>query len=243
VSCPQQPLNNDHMLLLQKFYFKIKKGDDMKTNLLNDPVNLAIMKNEKYAFDWVLNNLAWELYWFADFFQIAFFKDEIVPTPALSFDNTNIRVLGHYVIGRNAFGVRDNININEKHLNMPFWQIISTLLNELCHSWEYVYVDEKKRTKSWYHPKPFRNKMRSFGIECNQKGQHIGYSDPFVNLLTQHAVDFSSNHFIDGGKPVMKSKGKSSLKKWECGCMSVRVGKKDFAARCLKCGMLFKLSG
>jgi hypothetical protein len=221
--------------------------------ILNDKVNLAIKENEKESSDWALNTHAWELYWWISLFNITFFKDQTVPTPALSFENTDCRVMGHFVIGRNAFGLRNNININRKYLDFPYWVIISTLLHELCHVWEYTYVDEKKRTHNWYHKKAFRDKMLSFGILCNNKGQHVEYlpSGRFVSLLKQHAVEIQQpkgsqiNYFeaisIDQ-QPETKPKGRSTLKKWECGCTVVRVGKKEFAAKCLKCGETFRLA-
>lgn len=88
--------------------------------ILNDKVNLAIKENEKESSDWALNTHAWELYWWISLFNITFFKDQTVPTPALSFENTDCRVMGHFVIGRNAFGLRNNININRKYLNLKF---------------------------------------------------------------------------------------------------------------------------
>ena len=33
-----------------------------------------------------------------------------------------------------------------------------------------------------------------------------------------------------------KSKGKSKLKKWSCGCTNIRVAVKYFKAKCLNCG-------
>ena len=36
----------------------------------NESVNIAIMENETSAADWALSDLAFELYWWADFFNI-----------------------------------------------------------------------------------------------------------------------------------------------------------------------------
>ena len=94
----------------------------MKLNKIDQHINLAIKDNERDAMDWSLNDLATELYWFVDFFQIAFFKDEPVQVPVISFERTNVRTLGHYVIGRNAFGLRENINLNKAHLDRPMWE-------------------------------------------------------------------------------------------------------------------------
>jgi len=209
-----------------------------------ESINLAIMENEKSIDDWELNSLAWELYWWVDFFNIAFYKDQPVPIPVISFSRTKISSLGHYVIGRNAFGIKENINLNTAHLNRPSWEILSTLLHETCHSWEHCYIIQENKTKTWYHSKAYREKMLSFGILCNEKGHHKEIGDPFVFLLKKHGVFFGSNTIIDGTikiSPRTKPKGKSKLKKWTCGCTNIRVAVKEFEAKCLKCGNKFEL--
>jgi len=208
---------------------------------INETINVAIMENEKSATDWGLHNLAWELYWWTDFFNIAFFREQPVPVPAISFERTKITNLGHYVVGRNAFGVRENININRAHLNRPLWDILATLLHELTHSWQYIYG---KPSKSWFHNKEFQMKLLSFGILCDKKGCHIGIGDPFVHLLKLHAVSFDGCNFADGllkVPPKPKKKGASKLRKWSCGCQNARVGKADFEATCDICGNKFEL--
>lgn len=218
---------------------------------ISEKINLEIMENELSATDWSLNNLAWELYWFVQLFQIAFFKDQPVPIPALTFERTRVNTLGHYRIGRNDFAVREQINLNKIYLNRPLWNILSTLFHEMVHSWEYIYVPEEKRTKSWYHSKAFRNKMLEFGIICNNNGSHAGvdYKGKFVMTLIQHSVSFQelpdfktvSGSSIIPIDPKPKKKGKSKLKKWTCGCQNVRVGKQKFSATCDLCGNRFKL--
>ena len=221
------------------------------TNSSAEWINEKIRDNETTAFDWELNELASELYWWVDFFNMAFFKDQPAPSPVLTFENASVNTLGHYRIGRNDWGVREQININRKYLSLPLWRKLSTLLHEMVHSWEYTYVPHEKRTKGWYHPITFRYKMLEFGIETNSKGQHIGL-DPkgrFVHLLSKHGVNFdefdSSMLFSDGIIKIDpkkgKKKGKSKLKKWSCGCTNVRVAVADFKALCLKCGEGFVL--
>ena len=97
----------------------------MKANrTLTEKVNIEIMNNELEAVDWSLNPLAWELYWWVHFFQVAFFGDTPVPTPALTFEKSRVTTLGHYRIGRNDWAVREQINMNRLHLNRPLWRYI-----------------------------------------------------------------------------------------------------------------------
>ena len=156
---------------------------------LNESINEAIMNNEKGAHDWVLNDLVWEIYWWVDFFNIAFFKEQPVSVPAISFEKTRVTNLGHYVVGRNAFGIKDKINFNRSHLNRPLWELLATLLHEMTHSWQATYG---KPSNSWFHNKEFKLKMLEFGIICNNKGWNICVGDPFLFLLKKHGVVFYS---------------------------------------------------
>ena len=127
----------------------IRKGAVMQKQL-NESINIAIMDNEKSAHDWGLSELAWELYWWVDFFNVALFKNKPVPVPAISFEKTRVTNLGHYVIGRNAFGIKENININRVHLSRPLWDILTTHVHEMTHSWQ---ATNGKPSNSWFHNK------------------------------------------------------------------------------------------
>jgi len=211
----------------------------------NSRINVAIMENELSA-DWEMNNLAWELYWWVDFFNAVFFKGEPVPIPALTFEKTRVNNLGFYRIGFNDWAVRDQINLNRLYLNRPLIETLSTLVHEMVHSWEYIYVPEEKRTKSWYHTKAFRTKLAEIGILTDNRGCHLAVGDPFVHLLRQHGITFESEKRNSKGlimiPPKPKPKGKSKLKKWSCGCQNVRIGKKEFLATCNICDNKFELA-
>lgn len=88
----------------------------LKQNV-NERINIKIMENELNASDWSLIELAIELYWWCDFFNIAFFKDTPVPVPAISFDKTSVRTLGHYIVSRNLFGINCHLRLT---MNPPF---------------------------------------------------------------------------------------------------------------------------
>jgi hypothetical protein len=211
---------------------------------LNESINIAIMDNEMSAHDWALSELARELYWWVDFFNITFFKAQPVPVPAISFEKTRVTNLSHYVIGRNAFGIKENININRVHLSRPLWDILTTLVHEMTHSWQ---ATHGRPSNNWFHNKEFQLKMLEFGIICDSKGCHQGVGDPFVYLLKKHGVVFNrmAEPEPDGIlklPPKVNLKGKSKLKKWTCGCTNVRVAVKKLEAKCLKCGNKFELT-
>jgi len=209
---------------------------------LNERINIEIMENALDAHDWALCDLCWELYWWVDFFNIAFFKGQPAPVPALSFERTTVRTLAHHVIGRNGFGIKQKINLNRSCLDRPRWDILTTLIHEMLHSWQEVYGNP---SNSWFHNKEFGIKMLEFGILVDNKGRHMGLTDPFVFMLKKHGIEFGINSGSDGiikipAKP--HPKGKSKLRKWTCGCQNVRVGKSEFKATCDLCGNRFELA-
>jgi len=220
-------------------------------NQMSEAINMAIMDNELNAIDWEMWGLAQELYWWVHLFQAAFFKGQPVHLPALTFEKTRVNTLGHYRIGRNDFAVKEQINLNRLYLTRPLHSVLSTLLHEMAHSWEFTYVPEEMRTKSWYHSKAFRDKMAEFGILTNTNGSHAGmdYNGTFVFILKQHGVSFAEFDIsgLAKGNTVIpidsapKKKGKSKLKKWTCGCQIVRIGKREFYATCDICNNKFTM--
>ena len=138
----------------------------------------------------------------------------------------------------------ENRNLNRLYLTRPLFEVLATLFHEMVHSWEFTYLPEEKRTKSWYHGKVFREKMAGFGILTNPNGSHAGldYKGKFVQTLKQHAVSFNGFDItISGGSSIIPidpkptKKGKSKPKKWTCGCTNIRVAVKDAEIQCLKC--------
>ena len=211
-------------------------------------VNTAIMSHELETEDWDYNNLAQQFYFWFDKFNEKFFEQQL-GTPVISFESTDCRVLGHFVIGRNAIGAKWNININERYLNQSFGKLLVTLLHEMGHEWQQEFSKPGKSDKYNYHNKEFQNKMESFGIPCNSHGKTTGIKDPFVSFLNENGVEVEEiEHqeeeeedieFDDNNKIVIGPGSK--LKKWTCGCTNVRVAIRDFQAQCLKCGNKFIL--
>jgi len=219
------------------------KGGVMQ-NRINEKINIEIMENELSTTEWELNGLVWELRWWIDFFNIVFFKVQPVPIPVLTFEKSRVNNLGYFRMGFNDFAVRNQINLNRLYIGRPLNEILQTLVHEMVHSFEHTYVDERKRTKNWYHTNAFRQKMVEIGILTNPKGIHIAIGDPFVFLLRKHGVNFDSKVGPKGFiiiPPKKKTKGKSKLRKWSCGCQNVRVGKAEFEATCDLCGNKFEL--
>lgn len=183
-------------------------------------------------------DLEYELYWWVDFFNAAFFKHQSLPRPILSFERTRITNLGYFDPGPNAFGVQQNINLNAAYLNRPIWEILATLLHQMTHSWQVVYG---KPSKSWFHNKEFRQKMAVFGLSCDAKGHLQNIGDPYRFYLQKHSIVLGPMEKPGDHRAVQrKLRGSSTLKKWSCGCTNVRVASGRFSAKCMKCAEPFK---
>jgi hypothetical protein len=198
----------------------------------------VIIENGKYNQDWIFSTIAGELYWWVDFFNIAFFKDQPVPIPVIAFSKDRITTKGHFKSKHNGFGVTNTLVLNRNHLDLPMFETLVTLLHELTHAWQALYGTP---STSWFHNQEFRQKMADCGITCDAKGHHTHLGDPFVFLLQQHGVLLSGDgDALIQVAPMPRRRGQSKLKKWSCGCTNVRVAVRDFKAQCLKCKNLFK---
>ena len=209
-----------------------------------EKTDTTIMANKNDTLGWSLCSLSSELYWWSEFFNIAFFKTQPVKKPIISFEKKSVKNRGHYMNGRNGFGIKENININRCHLDRPLWEILSTLLHEMCHSWQ---NQHGKPSISWFHNKEFKFKMANMGVVPNDKGHHIWVADPFVFFLEKHGIKFRYPRNSEGIIKVPqenKLKGKSKLKKWKCLCgQTARVGREEFYAICTLCEGEFVLAG
>lgn len=215
-------------------------------------VNEAIKENELTADDWALREFAEKLYHWVDLFNNDFFKDQPADLPVLTFERARVNNLGSYRIGRNDWGVKEQININQVYIERPLWDVLATLIHEMLHSWEYKYLPEEQRTKNWYHQKTFRLKLAEFGILCNEKGCHEGLiaEGKFMIYLKSHGVSFDDlpdyQKYEEGSKlifpiaPKKKAKGRSKLKKWSCGCTNIRAAV-QVNATCNECDNKFEL--
>ena len=128
-----------------------------------ETVKTALIDNVKYSHDWSLSTLAAELYWWVDFFNITFFKDQPVPVPVISLSKARITTRGHYRSEHNGFGVKETLVLNRTHLDQPMCETLATLLHELTHAWQTSYGHP---STSWFHNQEFRQKLAAFGITC-----------------------------------------------------------------------------
>ena len=200
-----------------------------------DAVNINIRKHEEeVVVNWKHSERARELYKFFDLFNRRFFAGKL-PTPAISFRPGRVTTLGWYRIGRNEFGVKDQINLNTLHLERPKYLSLVTLLHEMVHQWQDYFGKHGAR---YYHNKQFQAKSRELGIPSDSKGYTLSITDPFIEFCRRHGVDFQERS-IGGLYIIQRRRGKSKLKKYNCGCTNIWAATK-VRANCRLCGGEFE---
>jgi hypothetical protein len=170
---------------------------------------------------------------------------------ALCLDILPVTCFGHFRVGHNGFGLKGEIAINARYLEVrPIWQVLGTLLHEHLHAWQHVHGNPSKHD---HHNLEFRRKAAEFGLLIDRRGvTDYLLESPFMDLLKAYGVEVPTEAEDDDaseergrlvrrmlGRPG-RMRGKSSLAKWKCDCSSVRCGKADLRARCLKCGKEFR---
>lgn len=221
----------------------------------------AIKRNAETAKDWEFSDDAKYLYRMAVVFRdrlidpIARIDRSQLPDPVISFDDLrNKKTLATYTLNRNAQGLLDEITFNTVHYvetqaglvwQYGQWAQLETLLHEQIHLWQQRVGKNPVRPGRSHHNKEFIFKCESLGLHPKPDvGCHIAVADgTFAQLMLELGIERpddvprDKSKKIDWFKPE-KEKGKSTLKKWECGCgQKVRVGKEDWpGAICNHCG-------
>lgn len=210
---------------------------------MDEIINETLREHETRTDEWLFCQLSNDLYAMFGHFNKRFF-DSKLKTPVISFERTRCNNLGHFVLDRNACGLKWNININRLYTDLPLADTLATLLHEMVHQWQQEFGKRKRKSRHGnYHNVEFRGKAKEIGISCNESGVSLFYANPFVAFMKSHGVSVEQRSFVDYERVLPKTRGKSKLKKWTCGCTNVRVAVRDFRAKCLKCGNDFSLDG
>jgi hypothetical protein len=203
-----------------------------------ETVNLTLRDHQKSTPSWDFNAVVSELHVWAER-MILEFKLEI-PVPCLLIEGLKRRY-GHFRPGRNGFGLKDEIGMDEGHVrHSPFWRVCGTLLHELLHEWQDYHGRRGRRN---YHNKQFRKKAASLGLIIDQRGftQYSPGDSAFFSLLKRYGIQAPELPKIQDQSVQRRG---SKLKLYECLCgVKVRVGRSRFRAQCLDCDGVFVLQG
>lgn len=186
-----------------------------------------------------------------------------VPDPVISFDDMrNNNVLAAYTLNRNPQGLLHEITLNTAHYvdvdgkkewKFGRWAQAESLLHEMLHLKQQKYGKEPYKRGKSTHNKEFCNMAKQLGLNVLPNvGCHYAVADegsPFAILMHELGIarpkDVPVNEEAIRGRRYdwfeigKKEKGRSSLSKWTCGCQNVRIGTKEFFARCTRCGNQF----
>lgn len=203
-----------------------------------ETINLALRRHQTKVDDWGFRKVAANLHTWAER-MIFDFKIQTKAVPALMIERLRKR-LGHYRSGRNGFGLRDEIALDEHHVRgNPYWKVLGTLLHEILHCWQEHSGKPPGPNSRNYHNKQYREKAEELGLIVDQYGhtQYAPGDTPFLNLLRKYGVQVPE---IPEPEPLI-TKGWSSLELYQCPCgVKARVGRSRFNAQCLDCGGLFE---
>lgn len=213
-------------------------------NISPESINKELMHHQISTEDWGHNSLVKDLHLWAERFIFEFKLK--TTTPAIMIDDINHNWYGRYTHGRNGFGLRNEIAINEIYLHQQeYWKILGALLHELLHAEQEQTGKPGSRN---YHTKPFRDRAETYGLIVSPSGytQYSPAPSPFWDLLEKYGI--KSEGYLPPSQAIPESPvktSKSKLKLWICQCkpqpVHVRVAIRDFQAKCLKCGQMFKL--
>jgi len=206
----------------------------MRKLIAPEPINARLRDHELSADDWRHHKPAQLFHTWAERFNVEFKLD--LPTPAIRIESVSHSHLGAYREGRNGFGLAHEITMNSRHLDRPLCQQLATLLHELLHAWQFLYGKPGRRN---YHNAAFRRKAALYGLLINEQGEHLGIlAGRFTELLRKYGVDMAQLPTIDGSPQPVRQRGNSKMKKWRCGCTTVRCAV-HLKAQCMKCGLEF----
>ena len=217
--------------------FGFKPEKDLSPETINEQ-----LKKHQIETKWKKQDLIRDFHKWTERFHFEF-KLKFEEIPAIMIDKIGRSTYGHFKNGHNGFGLRNEVAINETYINeQEYWRALGTLLHELLHVEE---AQSGKPSKNNYHNKAFRERAESLGLIVDQCGQ-TQYSpapSPFLRILERFGCTIPNLPKIECTQAIRKP-GNSKLKLWVCECspqpVRVRVGIKDFHAKCLKCNAKFK---
>lgn len=220
--------------------YSIICNTDSENSLRTEIIN-SHLKQHQLNVDWDKRDLIQNLHLWTERF-IFEFKLKINELPALMVDKISRRRYGHHRAGRNGFGLRNEVAINEIYIEkISYSDVLGTLLHELLHVEQDQFGEPGKHN---YHNKEFRDRAASFGLLIDGWG-HTTYApapSPFWSILTKYSVKVPETS-VDIVQTAHEP-GQSKLRLWICEChpqpVRVRVAITDFRAMCLKCGAIFR---
>jgi hypothetical protein len=179
------------------------------------------------------------------------FKLEL-PGMAYRVDELPVTQMGSFRGEHNGLGIEREVTLNTLYLrpDRPRWEPFATLLHQLLHAWQHARGVSRP---TYVHDAVYRRKAIEIGLMVSPKGLTCCVNGgPFVRLLERNGIAVEGHLIVSSDAPEENApaqlqttkaadrlKGSSKLRKYSCGCTSVRVAQKKFRALCLNCGNEF----
>jgi hypothetical protein len=170
------------------------------------------------------------------------FKREM-PLPVITIQTRGRRaVVGWYAHQRWQNGKPEGIseiNLCAEHLARTPLDIAEVLLHEMCHYANALEgIDDCAINQ--YHRKSFKRRCDAIGLRCEKDGSHGWARTSLTPELAQRvaAIGIDTAAFSLFRKARQQAKVGSRMKKWRCGCTTIRAAV-EVNATCRKCGQTF----
>ena len=191
-----------------------------------------------------------------DLLNEEFFENEL-SRPTITIQSTP-RAYGHFSLREDTWvsklGGTHEINIGAGTLSRPIEEVVSTLLHEMVHYYNYERGIQDCSRGNTYHNRKFREEAERRGLNVEHSDKygwsHTSPSDLLLDFVLENDLsdilinrnEFSGFQMGDtgthSGTPITPTAKKSSSRKYICPCCgtSIRATKKVNIG-CLDCGV------
>ena len=191
-----------------------------------------------------------------DLLNEEFFENEL-SRPTITIQSTP-RAYGHFSLREDTWvsklGGTHEINIGAGTLSRPIEEVVSTLLHEMVHYYNYERGVQDCSRGNTYHNRKFREEAERRGLNVEHSDKygwsHTSPSDLLLDFVLENDLSdilINRNEFsgfqmggtgTHSGTPITPTAKKSSSRKYICPCCgtSIRATKKVNIG-CLDCGV------
>ena len=191
-----------------------------------------------------------------DLLNEEFFENEL-SRPTITIQSTP-RAYGHFSLREDTWvsklGGTHEINIGAGTLSRPIEEVVSTLLHEMVHYYNYERGIQDCSRGNTYHNRKFREEAERRGLNVEHSDKygwsHTSPSDLLLDFVLENDLSdilINRNEFsgfqmggtgTHSGTPITPTAKKSSSRKYICPCCgtSIRATKKVNIG-CLDCGV------
>ena len=191
-----------------------------------------------------------------DLLNEEFFENEL-SRPTITIQSTP-RAYGHFSLREDTWvsklGGTHEINIGAGTLSRPIEEVVSTLLHEMVHYYNYERGIQDCSRGNTYHNRKFREEAERRGLNVEHSDKygwsHTSPSDLLLDFVLENDLSdilINRNEFsgfqmggtgTHNGTPITPTAKKSSSRKYICPCCgtSIRATKKVNIG-CLDCGV------